>query len=277
MKKYIFTLIVLLYASCVFVVNADNLESPSFRDTLKDSNNRIGFLKSFLDKKELNKFYELASELIEEFDQKKEDQLSPEDIAEFLWLRYLIASAPVIQLNENEDLDGLGYGENLDYKVKWRVLHCISSSILLNRSFTEEFKINQKEAVRIFMESYAVILSQFRQEVVVGFDAYYDDMKKNVEKDKSIIVSAEKTIYYFNKLNTKYVRNEYAKSNVNALEDSFLNILIKFFPNESSKVKMYLRKAGYENKEIPDLLDRTVGRVQKAAYLYNGFSKRRSM
>lgn len=61
------------------------------------------------------------------------------------------------------------------------------------------------------MESYAIILAQFRQEVVAEFDAYYDFMKNDVVKNKDVIASSEKTIYYFNKLNTKYVRNEYAK------------------------------------------------------------------
>lgn len=65
------------------------------------------------------------------------------------------------------------------------------------------------------------------------------------------------------------------KNNVISLEETFLNILIKFFPNEASKVKMYLQKAGYENNESQDLLNRTIGRVPRAAYLYNGFSKRR--
>lgn len=276
-KKSILKLVLVLSASCIFTGSADSLESPSCRITSKDSYSKIELLKSYLDKKELNKFYEFASELVSNFDQKEEDQLTSENIEEFLWLRYLIATAPVIRLNEGEDLDGLGYGENLDYKIKWRILHCISSSIFLNRHFNQKYKLDQKESMRIFLDSYAIILNQFRHEIVVGFDSYYETMKKNVVKDRSVIADSEKTIRYFNKLNTKYVRNEYAKSNVVALEESFIHILIKFFPNEASRVKMYLRKAGYENKEIPDLLDRTIGRVPKASYLYNGFSKRRNI
>lgn len=144
MPSLIFALTIILSASCVFAGHADHLEPPSFRITSKDSNNNLVFLKSYLDKKEFNKFYALALELINTFDQKKEDQISSEDMAEFLWLRYLIASSPIIQLNEDEDLDGLGYGENLDYKVKCKVLRCISSSIFATPSFNEKFRLNQK-------------------------------------------------------------------------------------------------------------------------------------
>lgn len=47
------------------------------------------------------------------------------------------------------------------------------------------------------MESYAIILAQFRQEVVAEFDAYYDFMKNDVVKNKDVITSSEKNDLLF--------------------------------------------------------------------------------
>ena len=48
------------------------------------------------------------------------------------------------------------------------------------------------------------------------------------------------------------------------------------FPTKAQEVKKYLRLAGYRDKDIPALLDRTVGRVPEAAYLYKGLPKQKN-
>ena len=45
-------------------------------------------------------------------------------------------------------------------------------------------------------------------------------------------------------------------------------MLLRSFPGNAAKIKKYLKQAGYLNKEIPPLLDRTAGRTPKTAFLY---------
>lgn len=62
---------------------------------------------------------------------------------------------------------------------------------------------------------------------------------------------------------------------INNMEEDFVGMLVQFYPTKAVQVKRYLKLAGYGDDEIPDLLDRTIGLVPQASYLYKGFPKRR--
>lgn len=53
----------------------------------------------------------------------------------------------------------------------------------------------------------------------------------------------------------------------------FVEMLVNLFPGQSGAVKNYLRMAGYADKEIPDLINRTVGRTPATEFLYKGMPK----
>lgn len=70
-------------------------------------------------------------------------------------------------------------------------------------------------------------------------------------------------------------RTEFPLTLLRSQESGFIKELMTCFPTKAQEVKKYLRLAGYEDKEIPTLLDRTVGRVPKADYLYRSLPKGR--
>ncbi len=54
------------------------------------------------------------------------------------------------------------------------------------------------------------------------------------------------------------------------LEPAFVEMLVRFYPGQAGEVVKYLKKAGYADQEIGDLIDRTVGRDGKTEFLYKG-------
>ena len=80
---------------------------------------------------------------------------------------------------------------------------------------------------------------------------------------------------FANRLATNEARNNKLKNIIPRRERIFVRELMQCFPTKAVEVKKYLRMAGYGDKDIPALLDRTVGRIPEARYLYKGLPKRK--
>ena len=59
---------------------------------------------------------------------------------------------------------------------------------------------------------------------------------------------------------------------IRIMEKRFIPMLVKYFPDQAGEVVKYIRKAGYGDGEVLDLIDRTAGYNSKTAYLYQGKS-----
>ena len=57
---------------------------------------------------------------------------------------------------------------------------------------------------------------------------------------------------------------------VRIMEKRFILMLVKYFPDQAGEVVKYIRKAGYGDGEVLDLIDRTAGYNSNTAYLYQG-------
>ena len=69
-------------------------------------------------------------------------------------------------------------------------------------------------------------------------------------------------------------RNMEIKNTVERMEEDFVPTLVRLFPGKKGEVIKYIRMAGYQEGEINDLVDRTVGRDSSTEFLYKGRSKK---
>ena len=77
----------------------------------------------------------------------------------------------------------------------------------------------------------------------------------------------------WNNLVTFSSRNSMYHSYVSGfMEKIFVPMLVKYFPDQAGEVVKYIRKAGYGDGEVLDLIDRTAGYNSNTAYLYQGKS-----
>lgn len=125
---------------------------------------------------------------------------------------------------------------------------------------------------RIIFDVFCVVLRQFREEVDPLFNFTYKYHHflylYNVDFRKDRIKLAKR----MNCINIRGGRQRSRNAIVHNMEEDLVDLLIQFYPANAIQVKKYLRLAGYSDKELPDLLNRTVGQV----YLYNGLPKRRN-
>lgn len=59
-----------------------------------------------------------------------------------------------------------------------------------------------------------------------------------------------------------------ASNNMELLEEDFVTMLLRNFSGNAAKIKKYIKQAGYANKEIQPLLNRTAGRSPTTEFLY---------
>ena len=65
-------------------------------------------------------------------------------------------------------------------------------------------------------------------------------------------------------------RNVMVEDEVKHLEKVFMELLVSEFPGQYSKVEEFLLQSGYTREDIPNLIDRTVGREPETDFLYQG-------
>lgn len=271
------TIILILLVSLPGYSFQKEMETPSFSKEWKKPSHESYKLKNLLDQRDINGFYEASIQTLDQIYKKEEDHQSIEDIKNHLLIRYLIASTPFIDLTSKENVMWIANKGDLDFQAKSNVIHRMSLETLLNITPEEErkFNINKIEALHIYFSSLAIILKQFRDQIDPNFE---EKKKKAIELGNTtpaIMNDEYESVVYFNRLSEKEGRHYESKGIVEEMEKSLMNLLLKAYPTKAVLVRKYLAMAGYSDKEIPFLLDRTTGRVPAAHYIYKGFPKRK--
>lgn len=89
-------------------------------------------------------------------------------------------------------------------------------------------------------------------------DSYMKDVQAKLDKQRKLA----------NKLNVMRSRNSSIEWYFKRREGTLINILLLNYPDKSPEVFNYLKMAGYEEKEMMPLVDRTIGRSKKTEFLY---------
>ena len=201
------------------------------------------------------------------------------------WIFYVVVSADAFSwdYDENTPKDGL-YG-NMDYELKTGVVRWMSSLSWDISGIVSRCGVKRKELCRIWSEYGAAVLKTFRTQYDPELKRKQARMKEEYDKMSAArtweLVQARKlslfgggdsrSLYYNNKLLANEKRNSLCRFFLEKrLEPAFVEMLVRFYPGQAGEVVKYLKKAGYADQEIGDLIDRTVGRDGKTEVLYKG-------
>lgn len=224
-------------------------------------------LKKNIQDDEIILFYQAVNDILQQHNRYDQNSITEQELADSLFLCYLIASAPFIDITRKENTEWIMMNHDLDYSVKDNISRSIPYKALIDKTS----KIPEKEAaLHLYLSSLAVILKQFRNEIDPDFETTRQHAEKIATTGPELIQDENKLLDFYNILNTKESRSNTSKAIVPRKEKIFIKQLLQCFPTKAVQVKKYLRMAGYDDKEIPALLDRTIGRVPAAAYLYKG-------
>ncbi len=249
----------------------DRLPLPSAIRNLNRQKPELLRLKKLLDEGQIIPFYQGADKILREANRYWEEDATPQELADGLFLCYLIAKAPFIDLNNYENVEWVSEYTDIDHHAKEFFTNSIPFHALTNKNSSLPGK---EEALRFYLSAKALIIKQFHSQVDYAFDA--TEIFAHMLIYHATEMSDEKKVELFNKTSALSSRSNNAQFAIKSKERGFIRELMTCFPTKAREVRKYLHLAGYRDKDIPALLDRTVGRVPKAAYLYKGLPKKKN-
>lgn len=267
--------VLLLLSPCALAGGMSTIKVPPYPKILVDGDSPITRLKKSYDQGNMLEFYQQADAILDQMAQEKNPEITEQSIQTELWLFYLITSAPFLDVQSDAVMDWMMDYSDLDYEVKERVIMRVSPKHLLGQEFEEQFGEKASICRDLFVSYLANLVKQFKQNIDPAMPEKQNVLKARAIEDPAIMGDDKSRTLFFNRMNTILGRNRQAQHTVKELEQSLIPILVWFYPSKAVEVKKYLRLAGYKDEEMPDILDRTIGRVPEAAYLYKGFPKRR--
>ena len=250
-------------------LSQDSLPLPSAIRNLNKQNPELLRLKKLLEDGQIIQFYQAAGKILNKENLYLKDDVTEQQLKEGLFLCYLIAKAPFIDLNDYANVEWIANYGHVDHYAKDSFTNSIPFFALTDKN--SKFP-DKEEVLRFYLSAKALVIKQFHTQVDYAFEA--TEICAYMLIDHARGFSDSKATELFNTTSARGLRSIYAKSTIRSKERGFIRELMICFPTKAQEVKKYLRLAGYGDKEIPALLDRTVGRTPEAAYLYKGLPKR---
>lgn len=246
------------------------LPVPSVIRNMNKQNPELLRLQKLLDEGQIIPFYQAADKILRKKNLYWRDDVTPQELTDGLFLCYLIAKAPFIDLNDYANVEWLANYGHVDLHAKEFLSNSIPFIILIDKNSKLPGK---EEVLHLYLSATALVIKQFHTQVDYAFEA--TEIFTYMLIDHARGFSDGKATELFNKTSAQRSRNYRTLSLLQSQESGFVKELMTCFPTKAQEVKKYLRLAGYGDKEIPALLDRTVGRTPEAAYLYKGLPKHR--
>lgn len=252
-----------------------DVEKPPCTAVLNNPQSPASPLQVLLEQGKLEEFYQQTDHLLQDYVQTEEKK-DVEQLQNELWIFYDVAAAPLFQIDEDPDtFISWKCGKTMDYRVKTTVVRYIAT--LDMEELSSDLSIPREKLFTLFAGYAANILKTVRN----SYDPELDIKQKRweiEESDKIRKLFHEGKIdrdrgslrfrFLEQKINIRDMRNTSAKANMESQEETFMDLMVKFFPGNTAKVKKYIKLAGYQDRDIPALIDRTVGRTPKTKFLY---------
>ena len=264
------------------------LESPACLEQYKQPSATIRELTGFLKDMRLKSFYNGARKHTLSFSLTTRDNIDTE-LKEKIWNYYLVASAPLFTYKTYREIEPDVYMDNERADI-----HRKSEACLLMEKYigmvrdTPKIKAPVKKQIiqHLFLPYYAHILKQYKnaqehnpyQRDAQGnpvpplSDKEKEFQKREIERIRHLPVHEVLKMVREGSRRRSFIetRNEVFKDEVKDLEKSFMKLLVSEFPGQYGKVENFILEAGYSKEDIPNLIDRTVGRSDKTDFLYKG-------
>lgn len=255
------------------------LEAPS-SELCNDRESSSIKLRFLFKQGDLLDFYKEVIPLLN-FQEELDEKLKKEQ----QWIIYYLSGIPLLDMTSQETVSKCSaalLSVTADIDIKFKIASTILSSYYINTNNLASKKRTKKLIENI--KYCAVILKTFKE-------SYKKDIKlfpllsqqtnsfssfNNSQKNKSSIKNIElsETISRASSLNSRNNINKYRKKileqNISLLEKNFVEVLSKYLNGKYSEVLKYIKLSGYEDHEITELLDRTVGRNNRTEFLYKG-------
>ncbi|HJI14691.1 MAG TPA: hypothetical protein OIL82_06785 [Akkermansia muciniphila] len=213
---------------------------------------------------------------------RRHGTMTREEACDMLWSLYLISGAPMYEAPDYDSVQPWPYENERDNDIaaKSRVISALS--IMDTKQMSLNLGIHEQRLKHLHAAYAAAIIKRLKSLHLPDFGKKETALKDAIIRshpanpDGNVIGSDVKDYEWTHKWNnlvTFSSRNSMYHSYVSKImEKRFIPMLVKYFPDQAGEVVKYIRKAGYGDGEVLDLINRTAGYNSKTAYLYQGKS-----
>lgn len=240
-------------------------------------------LKSLLEQNDLKAFYQHAKTVLSELNaMRRHGTMTREEACDMLWSLYLISGAPMYEAPDYDSVQPWLYKDERDNDIAAKSGVISALSIMDTKQMSRNLGIHEQRLKHLHAAYAAAIIKRLKSLHLPDFGKKETALKDEIIRshpanpDGNVIGSDIKDYEWthrWNNLVTFSSRNSMYHSYVSGfMEKIFVPMLVKYFPDQAGKVVKYIRKAGYGDGEVLDLIDRTAGYNSNTAYLYQGKS-----
>ena len=240
-------------------------------------------LKSLLEQNDLKAFYHHAKTALSELNaMRRHGTMTREEACDMLWSLYLISGAPMYEAPDYDNVQPWPYKDERDNDIAAKSGVISALSIVDTKQMSRNLGIHEQRLKHFHAAYAAAIIKRLKSLHLPDFGKKETALKDEIIRfhpanpDGNVIGSDVKDYEWthrWNNLVTFSSRNNMYHSYVSKImEKRFIPMLVKYFPDQAGEVVKYIRKAGYGDGEVLDLIDRTAGYNSKTAYLYQGKS-----
>ena len=240
-------------------------------------------LKSLLEQNDLKAFYQHAKTVLTAINKLQHDGvMTREEACDMIWSLYLISGAPMYEAPDYDSTQPWLYKDERDNDIAAKSGVISALSIMDTKQMSRNLGIHEQRLKHLHAAYAAAIIKRLKSLHLPDFGKKETALKDEIIRshpanpDGNVIGSDIKDYEWthrWNNLVTFSSRNSMYHSYVSKImEKRFIPMLVKYFPDQAGKVVKYIRKAGYGDGEVLDLIDRTAGYNSNTAYLYQGKS-----
>ena len=213
---------------------------------------------------------------------RRHGTMTREEACDMLWSLYPIGGAPMYEAPDYDSVQPWPYKDerNNDIAAKSRVISALS--IMDTKQMSRNLGIHEQRLKHLHAAYAAAIIKRLKSLHLPDFGKKETALKDEIIRshpanpDGNVVgthPSDYSNLLRIGNLNYFSMRNSLYHSYVSGfMEKIFVPMLVKYFPDQAGEVVKYIRKAGYGDGEVLDLIDRTAGYNSNTAYLYQGKS-----
>ena len=232
-------------------------------------------LQEMLKKNELEPFYMCADRLFHIHCGINIHDLRSGQCRELYRLCGLVAAAPFYRVDFSGEHRWEYARRTQDMDMKQVAVSCLNR--IIEEESTVRLNVDRRELGKFSALYAALILKEFRKEFRVTSEDKLKKLRKEGAKNAWKVHREGRDFSWEDQFIVAQGRNRNMKYKIEEwLEEGLIRILAGYFPGRTAEARRYIRMAGYEDREINGLVDRTLGRTGKTEFLYRGgMNKRR--
>lgn len=230
-------------------------------------------LQEMLKKNELELFYLCAARLFQIHCGIHIDDLGGGQCRELYHLCGLVTAAPFYQVDFSGEHPWEYARRTQDLAMKRVAVTCVDR--IVREESAGRMNVDRRELGKFSALYAAVILKGFREEHQATSEEKLRKRWKEGAKNAWKVHREGRVFGWEDQFIVAQDRNRSMKRIIEEwLEERLIRILARYFPGRAAEARQYIRMAGYEDKEINGLVDRTLGRAKETEFLYRGGKKK---